>query len=80
VPIATIRGRGFADDIVDAVRGIPGIRTAVLDRDTLTIRLDTNGDVADALQLLVERGVKIDDVRSVADLEHAVLSILELQS
>jgi ABC-2 type transport system ATP-binding protein len=79
-PVATIRGRGFTADIVAAVGIIPGIRSAELDRDTLTLRLDTNGDVADALQLLVAGGVKIDEVRSAADLEHAVLSILELQS
>jgi ABC-2 type transport system ATP-binding protein len=80
VTIATIRGRGFTDDVVAAVEAIPGIRSAKLDRDTLTLRLDTNGDVADALPLLIARGVKIDEVRSAADLEHAVLSILEKES
>jgi ABC-2 type transport system ATP-binding protein len=78
--LAMIRGRGFASDIVAAVGAIPGIQTAELEGDTLTLRLDTNGDVSDALQLLVARGVKIDEVRNGADLEHAVLSILEMQS
>jgi ABC-2 type transport system ATP-binding protein len=73
----SIRARGLTDAIVSSLSVVKGVASLRLAADTLQVKLDGSGDVADMLQALMSSGVRIDEVRHDDDLERAVLSMLE---
>jgi len=75
---ATIRGRDFTPEALEAVRAIPGVRSARLNGTQLVVTLDRGADTAPIPSRLIAAGAQVEElVRERLSLEEAFLRLVE---
>lgn len=78
VPLVTISGRGFGQEVLALLRQQPEVRAAELRNGRLAIELRQSHDVAPLISLLVNAGVEVEEVqKGKTSLEDVFLAMME---
>jgi ABC-2 type transport system ATP-binding protein len=77
-PRMEIIGRGIGEDVLDSIRARPEVIAAEIHNEHLIVDLREQVDTAPLVNLLVEAGVQLDEVRrGKASLEEVFLTLME---
>jgi ABC-2 type transport system ATP-binding protein len=80
-PSVKISGRGFTPEALAELERVPRVVEITSSEDGLTIQLEEQGEIADLVRLLVNRGAQIEEVQKVsASLEEAFVTMMREQS
>jgi ABC-2 type transport system ATP-binding protein len=77
-PRMEIIGRGISEDVLDSLRARPEVTAAEVHNEHLVIDLREEVDTAPLVNLMVDAGVQLDEVRrGKASLEEVFLTLME---